>query len=111
MKHRFDAGDKVFVLELNKPGHVRTPYYVRNRVGTILHRCGSYLNPERLAVGDVAGPVIPLYRVIFHLHELWDEYRGNVGDRVCIEIYDHWLAAARDCPNDGQPCIIHELEC
>jgi nitrile hydratase subunit beta len=101
MRHRFDAGDKVIVLELNRAGHIRTPHYVRNRIGTVLHRCGSYLNPERLAVGDVGGPVIPLYRVAFDLVELWDDYDGNPADRLCIEIYDHWLAAAPEASKTG----------
>ncbi|WP_315831873.1 SH3-like domain-containing protein [Bradyrhizobium prioriisuperbiae] len=107
MRHRFDTGDKVIVLELNKAGHVRTPHYVRNRVGTVLHRCGSYLNPEQLAVGDVGGPVIPLYRVAFDLAELWDDYQGNPGDRLCVEIYDHWLEASPDLRSER----FHELEC
>ena len=96
MKHRFDAGDRVVVLELNKAGHIRTPYYVRNHFGTILQRCGSYLNPERLAVGDDAGPVVPLYRVAFQFGELWKDYSGNPDDVLCIEIYEHWLRAAND---------------
>jgi nitrile hydratase subunit beta len=94
MRHRFDAGDKVVVLELHKAGHVRTPFYIRGHIGTILHRCGSYLNPESLAIGDVGGPVVPLYRVGFPLNELWTDYRGNPEDMLCIEIYDHWLEAA-----------------
>jgi nitrile hydratase len=94
MMHRFDSGDRVVVRELNKAGHIRTPFYVRQHVGTILHRCGSFLNPERLAVGDVGGPVVPLYRVGFPLQELWPDYRGNSGDMICLEIYDHWLEAA-----------------
>jgi hypothetical protein len=96
MRHRFDAGDRVVVLELNKAGHIRTPFYIRNHVGTVLHRCGSYLNPERLAVGDVAGPVVPLYRVAFPFRELWRDYCGNPEDVLCIEIYDHWLRAASE---------------
>jgi hypothetical protein len=111
MRHRFDAGDKVVVLELNKSGHVRTPHYVRHQRGTVLHRCGSYLNPERLAVGDVSGPVVPLYRVAFCLSELWPDYSGNPDDQICIEIYDHWLVAALDFTADGQPSDIFELEC
>lgn len=94
MMHRFDSGDRVVVRELNKAGHIRTPFYVRQHVGTILHRCGSFLNPERLAIGDVGGPVVPLYRVGFPLQELWPDYRGNSGDMICLEIYDHWLEAA-----------------
>jgi hypothetical protein len=32
---RFAVGDRVRILDLGKPGHVRTPSYVRGRVGTI----------------------------------------------------------------------------
>jgi nitrile hydratase subunit beta len=92
MRPRFDKGDKVIVLELNKSGHIRTPFYIRGRIGTILHRCGAFLNPEDLSIGNVAGPVVPLYRVGFPLGELWSEYRGNPSDTLFIEIYDHWLA-------------------
>ncbi len=94
MRHRFDANDRVLVLDLGKSGHIRTPFYIRGKVGTVLHRCGAFLNPEDLAVGHVAGPVAPLYRVGFAMNELWSEYRGNTADRLCIEIYDHWLAKA-----------------
>jgi Nitrile hydratase beta subunit, C-terminal len=81
----------VLVLDLGKSGHIRTPFYIRGHVGTVLHRCGAFLNPEDLSIGIVAGPVIPLYRVGFPLNELWTEYRGNPADTLCIEIYDHWL--------------------
>jgi nitrile hydratase subunit beta len=94
MKPRFDCGDRVLVLELGKSGHIRTPFYIRGRVGTIMHRCGAFLNPEDLSIGIVSGPVVPLYRVGFLLRELWTDYRGNPADMLCIEIYDHWLAMA-----------------
>jgi nitrile hydratase len=93
MGPRFDSGDRVVVLDLGKTGHVRTPFYIRDHVGTVLHRCGAFLNPEDLSVGNVGGPVVPLYRVGFKLNELWPDYRGSPSDMVCIEIYDHWLAA------------------
>jgi len=94
MKHRFDAGDKVLVLELGKSGHIRTPFYVRGHIGTVMYRCGAFLNPEDLAVGRVCGPVAPLYRVSFALNDLWPDYEGSDADLLCIEIYDHWLAPA-----------------
>ena len=94
MRPRFDRGDRVVVLELGKSGHVRTPFYIRGRVGTVIHRCGSFLNPEDLAVGIVAGPVVPLYRVGFFMNALWPDYVGNPSDMLYIEIYDHWLAMA-----------------
>jgi nitrile hydratase len=98
MRPRFDAGDKVRVLDLGKPGHVRTPFYVRHHVGTVLHRAGMFLNPEDLAIGRVCGPVVPLYRVGFAMTELWPDYDGLADDMVAIEIYDHWLAAAEPPP-------------
>jgi len=82
------------VLELGKSGHIRTPFYIRGRVGTVIHRCGSFLNPEDLAIGNVAGPVVPLYRVGFPMNTLWRDYAGNASDMLYIEIYDHWLAMA-----------------
>ena len=94
VRPRFDRGDRVVVLELGKSGHVRTPFYIRGRVGTVIHRCGSFLNPEDLAVGIVAGPVVPLYRVGFFMNALWPDYVGNPSDMLYIEIYDHWLAMA-----------------
>jgi Nitrile hydratase beta subunit, C-terminal len=94
MKPRFDKGDKVVVLELGKSGHIRTPFYIRGREGTVIHRCGAFLNPEDLAVGIVAGPVVPLYRVGFFMRQLWPDYVGNSRDMLYIEIYDHWLAMA-----------------
>lgn len=98
MKARFDKGDRVIVRELYKAGHIRTPFYIRGHIGQVLHRCGSFLNPEKLSIGDVAGPVIPLYRVGFVLSELWDDYRGSPDDMLCIEIYDHWLDSADASP-------------
>jgi nitrile hydratase subunit beta len=91
---RFDKGDKVVVLELGKSGHIRTPFYIREKVGTVMHRCGAFLNPEDLSVGIVSGPVIPLYRVEFLLNQIWPDYEGSPSDLLCIEIYDHWLAMA-----------------
>jgi nitrile hydratase len=91
---RFAVGDPVAVLDLGKAGHVRIPFYVRHRVGKVVQFCGRYLNPEDLAVGNVAGPVIALYRVAFRQTDLWPDYAGPATDQLVIEIYDHWLALA-----------------
>lgn len=96
MRARFAVGDPVRVLNLDRSGHVRTPFYIRNKVGTIVQLCGVFLNPEDLAVGKTAGPAVPLYRVAFLQHALWPEYLGSRSDRLCIEIYDHWLERADD---------------
>jgi nitrile hydratase subunit beta len=91
---RFSLGDRVRVLELDKTGHIRTPYYIRHHLGEVIQCCGHFLNPEDLSVGSTAGPVIPLYRVRFRMNELWPGYERNPGDVLVIEIYDHWLSSA-----------------
>lgn len=95
MRARFKVGDRVKVLELNKSGHIRTPFYVRHKTGTVVQDCGVFLNPEDLAVGITSGPVMPLYRVAFDQAELWPDYEGPKHDQLWIEIYDHWLEPAQ----------------
>lgn len=95
---RFGPGDVVDVLDLPTPGHVRTPRYVRCRRGEVVQFCGCFLNPEQLSVGDTSGPAVPLYRVRFRMKDLWPEHQGDAADSLCIEIYDHWLAAATSPP-------------
>jgi nitrile hydratase subunit beta len=94
MEARFRAGDRVRVLDLGKTGHLRTPFYVRGKIGEIVELCGHYLNPEDLAVGNAAGPAVPLYRISFRQASLWPDYAGSHLDTLYIEIYDHWLAYA-----------------
>jgi len=94
MQARFRAGDRVLVRDLGKTGHLRTPFYVRGKIGEIVELCGCYLNPEDLAVGHTAGPAVPLYRVSFLQTRLWADYAGSPLDTLFIEVYDHWLAHA-----------------
>lgn len=94
---RFAPGDMVRVLDLGKPGHVRIPYYVREKTGRVEQYCGIYLNPEDLAVGRTSGPAVHLYRVSFDQNALWPEDACRDGDKLVIEIYEHWLS-----PGDEQ---------
>ena len=89
---RFAAGDRVRILDLGKPGHVRTPTYVRGRVGKIERFCGLFENPEERAYGREGRARIPLYRVHFEQRDLWPGYAGAAHDTLEIEIYQHWLA-------------------
>lgn len=91
-RRRFQDGDAVRVIHLGKSGHVRIPFYVRGKCGTVIHYCGSYLNPEDLAIGQTSGPVVDLYRVQFAQKELWPNDNQPKIDSLVIEIYDHWLA-------------------
>ena len=93
---RFDVGDRVRVIDLAKGGHVRTPDYILGRTGEVIQRCGMFLNPEDLSIGVTHGPVVALYRVKFTMEEVWHAPQRHPGDRLCIEIYDHWLEKAEE---------------
>ena len=98
---RFKVGDEVVVLDLANPGHVRIPYYVRNKRGRVVQHCGIYLNPEDLAVGRTSGPAVNLYRVAFEQSHLWPDAERDGGDTLITEIYEHWLAPAPDADEAG----------
>jgi hypothetical protein len=90
----FALGDRVRIVDLQKPGHVRTPRYVREKTGIIDHCCGSFENPENRAYGRIGGERIPLYRVRFRQRDLWPDYEGTEKDSLVLEIYQHWLRPA-----------------
>jgi hypothetical protein len=98
---RFGIGDAVTVLDLGLTGHVRIPRYIRGRQGVVEQYCGSFLNPEELAVGRSDGRVVPLYRVRFAQRDVWPDYAGDPRDCLHIEIYEHWLQAAPGAPTAG----------
>ncbi len=95
MMPRYAVGQPVSVLELNKAGHIRTPHYIRHRTGIVIQFCGAFLNPEDLAVGQTAGPVVECYRVEFLQRDLWDRYSGSPEDTLVIEVYEHWMRPAK----------------
>jgi nitrile hydratase subunit beta len=91
---QFQAGEKVRVLEALPLGHVRTPFYIRGKTGTIERYCGSFPNPEELAQMRDGLPALPLYRVRFRQKDVWPDYRGGDADVLEIEIFQHWLEKA-----------------
>lgn len=91
---RFVAGDRVAVRAAYPPGHVRTPFYIRGKAGVVERLCGVFANPEELAYARSGQPAQPLYRVRFRQSDVWPDYRGQGGDTVDIEIYQHWLEPA-----------------
>jgi nitrile hydratase len=87
----FRAGDRVRVRVAYPIGHVRTPYYLRGKVGMIERICGSFPNPEELAYRRNGLPARALYRVRFLQRELWPDYAGLPADLLEAEIFQHWL--------------------
>jgi len=94
MSTRFEPGDRVAVRRSYPPGHIRTPHYVRGKVGVVERLCGIFGNPEELAYGRNGLPAQPLYRVRFRQDQVWPGYAGAAGDTIDIEIYEHWLEPA-----------------
>ena len=87
----FRSGDRVRVLDVHPPGHIRTPYYIRGKTGVIERFVGHFRNPEERAYGRSGEPLRALYRVRFVQSQVWDRYGGAACDTVDIDIYEHWL--------------------
>ncbi|HEX6711048.1 MAG TPA: SH3-like domain-containing protein [Rubrobacter sp.] len=87
----FEPGDRVRVLPAEKPGHVRTPGYLKGKSGWVESVLGEFPNPEELAYGFSGRPERPLYKVGFMQADLWDDYDGPVEDRLYADVYEHWL--------------------
>ena len=91
MKSNFKQGDPVRVIDSHPPGHRRTPYYIRGKVGEIERVCGEFPNPEELAYGYDGLPKKTLYRVRFRQKDVWSNYSGPTKDTVDVDIFEHWL--------------------
>lgn len=92
----YAIGDRVRIINLGKPGHVRTPVYVREKVGVVGRYCGSFENPEERAYGRRSAERVAMYRVQLSQHDLWPDYDGPPHDTLEIDIYDHWLKPAEE---------------
>jgi nitrile hydratase len=92
---RFLPGTRVQVRddwpERRGPCHIRTPHYLRGRIGTVQRLLGRFANPEDLAFARPA-PKCALYHVLFEQPPIWDE--GRPGDELLVEIFEHWLQPA-----------------
>jgi len=89
---KFKPGDRVQVRFEDRPGHLRTPWYIRGKTGWIERVYGEFLNPESLAFGRDGLPKKTLYLVAFNQSEVW----GNTTkpDNLLVDIYEHWLDPA-----------------
>ncbi len=93
MSASFKVGQRVLVKEGDPPGHIRTPFFLRGKPGTIETIHGEFRNPEELAYGKDGLPKKPLYLVRFLQKDVWPDYGGAPSDTVCADIYEHWLDA------------------
>ena len=102
---RFRQGQRVRVASRPSVGHCRTPMYLRGQPATVIALAGRFANPEELAYHQPGLPPIPLYRVRFRQYDrfvqeqiagddLWPDFRGNPGDELEADIFEHWLDPA-----------------
>jgi len=90
---KFKAGDRVRVRFEDRPGHIRTPWYVRGKSGWVERVYGDFLNPESLAFGGDGLPKKTLYLIAFDQIDVWGKVEG-AKDKVLVDIYEHWLDPA-----------------
>lgn len=90
---RFKPGDRVRVRFEDRPGHLRTPWYIRGKAGWVEKVYGEFLNPESLAFGGDGLPKKTLYLVAFNHSDVWGNSRVRA-DKVLVDIYEHWLDPA-----------------
>jgi hypothetical protein len=90
---RFKPGDRVRVRSEDRPGHIRTPWYIRGKTGWVEQVHGQFLNPESLGHGGDGLPKRPLYLIAFNQTEVWGKYAA-ARDKVLVDIYEHWLDPA-----------------
>jgi hypothetical protein len=83
-------GDLVRVRDDFPAGHIRTPVYVRGKIGRVTRGFGAFGNPELLAY-RLQGPKEDLYEVRFLQRDLWTGYKGGDQDAVDVDLYRHWL--------------------
>lgn len=91
---RYRVGARVRVATRPHPGHHRTPAYLKGKHGTIERVHSTFTNPETRAYGGDGLPEQPLYLVEFPQSEVWPGYDGRDGDRIYVDVFEHWLEEA-----------------
>jgi hypothetical protein len=87
----FEPGERVRVRPADKPGHVRTPKYLKGKSGRVESVLGEFRNPEDLAYGLSGLPERRLYKVGFRQADLWSDYEGPADDYLYADVYEQWL--------------------
>ena len=81
---------KVRVKSHWPPGHIRTPGYLRGKIGQIERRIGLFNNPEEAAYRQTVAQR-ELVRVRFRMDEILGARAERGEDVIEAEIYAHWL--------------------
>ena len=87
----FAVGQRVRVSPRTHQGHHRTPGYLKGKAGVVEREHGAFTNPETRAYGADGRPEQRLYLVGFEQPDVWSGYGGDPGDRIYVDVYEHWL--------------------
>ncbi|GBD44240.1 High-molecular weight cobalt-containing nitrile hydratase subunit beta [bacterium HR40] len=90
-------GMRVRVRRWDPPGHVRTPFYTRGKIGEVVAEIGPMPNPEHLAYGRHDRPPVRFYRVAFPAGGLWSNATFP-DDLVIVDLAEHWLEPLEQQP-------------
>ena len=90
---RFWVGQRVRILDERAKVHHRVPAYAKGHVGVVERVCDKFGRPETFIRGN-GDPETHLYRVRICQVDLWPDYGGPPGDKLEIEIFEHWLEEA-----------------
>ena len=91
---KYKPGDRVRVRVDSPAHHIRTPEYIQGQIGLVEALYGAFRKPESLAYGGSGLKPQPLYRVRLDQARVWRDYSGSTRDKVCVDIYEHWLEPA-----------------
>jgi len=91
---RFGPGAPVRVASRPHDGHHRTPSYLKGKTGRVERVHAEFTNPETRAYGNDGLPPEPVYLVGFAQRDVWPDYRGRPGDKIYVDVYEHWLEEA-----------------
>ena len=87
----YRINDRVRIKDALFPGHHRTPWFIKGKIGYIVAIYGKFLNPEKRAYGLNGYPKQTLYRIQFKQTNVWDDYLGETHDTICVDLYEHWI--------------------
>jgi nitrile hydratase len=88
----FTVGDQVVAKNTHPQGHTRLPRYVRGKRGVIERLHGSYVLPDKNAMG-LGQDLEYVYSVRFKARDLWGK-DVSVNDRVYIDLWESYLERA-----------------
>ena len=91
----YRVGQPVTVAARAHRGHHRTPCYIKGKTGRIERVHASFKNPETRAYGDNGLPETRLYLVSFAPSEIWPDTPARAGDRIYVDVFEHWLEEAK----------------